>query len=644
VDLSDVSVSDGVSVDGTSFAVAGSTTSIFSGTVTGMAGLAETGPGTLVLSGTNNYTGGTYIGGTVSVSNDANLGATNGTLAGLVGLDGGTLLTTSGITTSRQIEVSQTGTISVAAGQTSTFNGQFTGTGTLTVAGLGTVVLGNANNALSSGVTIGSGATLSVASGSSLGTGNLTINGGTLQTTGTTTVHVFGATMISGGATINVANAVQTTTIGDVNGTGGLFVTGSGTLELEDTNGYTGGTTVTGATLAADRDYQLGASGAGITLNGGTLATSDGLSTSRTIALGANGGTINGYATLSGTITGSGGLTLVGAGEGISLTGTTNNYSGGTTVTGGAILQIDSGGSLGASTSTLTLDNGTLETTSTAGLISRTISLGSGGGTIGANLPALTVAGKITGAGGLTVESLYPASTVTLSGTTNDYSGGTTVSYGSELLITNGASGSATGSGALSLAINATLGGAGAIHASSFSLQGNSRVIVGNGTDATSQMTLTGQNASTIDGAALTFNLGLGATSHGPSNQLNLGATSVTFTATELELNILGSGVIQPGTSYTLITFDGPIDPASLGLSVGANGQLTGGLSIANYGDFGASSNGYVTSGYDGSYLFIDGDSIDVMVVPEPSTWALFGMGFGLLAFVCYTRQSSSRR
>ncbi len=47
----------------------------------------KTGGGTLVLSGSNNYTGGTTIAaGTLSVSSDANLGAASGALT----FDGGT--------------------------------------------------------------------------------------------------------------------------------------------------------------------------------------------------------------------------------------------------------------------------------------------------------------------------------------------------------------------------------------------------------------------------------------------------------------------------------------------------------------------------------------------------------------------------
>ena len=60
----------------------------FANTVSGTGGLIYSGGGTLALTGTNTYAGGTLVtAGTVSVSNDANLGAASGTIT----LDGGTL-------------------------------------------------------------------------------------------------------------------------------------------------------------------------------------------------------------------------------------------------------------------------------------------------------------------------------------------------------------------------------------------------------------------------------------------------------------------------------------------------------------------------------------------------------------------------
>ena len=133
--------------------------------------------------------------------------------------------------------------------------------------------------------------------------------------------------------------------------------------------------------------------------------------------------------------------------------------------------------------------------------------------------------------------------------------------------------------------------------------------------------------------ANLIFNLGAGAT-QGKSNTLNLGATPITFSNTTLTLNLVGSGIIQADTSYTLITTSGPINPTADGLILGTNGQIIGGLSIADSTFFGASSDAYASGFYNGSYLYVSGDNIDVEVVPEPGTWTMLLGGLGLLALM----------
>ena len=98
---------------------------------------------------------------------------------------------------------------------------------------------------------------------------------------------------------------------------------------------------------------------------------------------------------------------------------------------------------------------------------------------------------------------------------------------------------------------------------------------------------------------------------------------------------MVGIGTIQSGTSFTLITTSSVIDPATDGLTIGSNGQITGGLAIGPTSSFGTPSNGYASGFYSGSYLFVNGDDIDVdvNVIPEPSAWALLLGGLGLLVF-----------
>jgi len=102
----------------------------------GAAELVKTDAGTLVLGGTNSYTGGTLIqGGTIRIARDANLGAA----AGQVTLDGGTLATSADIASDRGIVVAGTAGIATAAGTRFTLGGQLSGAGALTKTGAGTL-------------------------------------------------------------------------------------------------------------------------------------------------------------------------------------------------------------------------------------------------------------------------------------------------------------------------------------------------------------------------------------------------------------------------------------------------------------------------------------------------------------------------
>jgi T5SS/PEP-CTERM-associated repeat protein/autotransporter-associated beta strand protein len=322
----------------------------------------------------------------------------------------------------------------------------------------------------------------------------------------------------------------------------------------------------------------------------------------------------------------------------------TNTYSPAIGYLGSGVLTVANGGTVqvGGGTGTLTLaeysgSHGTLNIGNggTAGMV-QVAEVTGGTGTAAVNFNetgSYTFAPRLTGSLGVTQSG---SGTTTLTGA-NTYNGGTAVNSGA-LLFGNGSNGSATGTGSLTVASGATIGGAGTSNSSSFAVNGN--VVVGNGTDVTSQTTLTATNASTITNANLTFNLGVGAT-QGESNTLNLGATSVTLSDVTLTLNIVGSGIISYDTSYTLITTSGPINPGAYGLTVGSNGQITGGLSIASNGGFTQSSNGYSGGFYDGSYLAVRGNNIDLIVTPEPTTWAMLVGGLGLLALGCRRRAQS---
>ncbi|MBE1529555.1 fibronectin-binding autotransporter adhesin [Sphingopyxis sp. OAS728] len=133
-------------------------TATINSALSGAAQLVKSDAGTLVLGGTNSYTGGTQIvGGTLRISSDANLG----TASGDVTLDGGALETSANVTSVRDIVVASGGAIATAADTVFTYNGLFSGTGALTKNGAGTLLVTGDNSGFGGSATV-AGGTLAV--------------------------------------------------------------------------------------------------------------------------------------------------------------------------------------------------------------------------------------------------------------------------------------------------------------------------------------------------------------------------------------------------------------------------------------------------------------------------------------------------
>ncbi|KRC81464.1 hypothetical protein ASE13_03470 [Sphingomonas sp. Root241] len=300
-----------VQVGDGSVAGAGYTATIDAG-LTGTAGLVKTDAGTLVLTGTNSYTGGTAInGGTLQVSSAVNLGD----LAGGLSFNGGTLHTTDNVNTTKAVTLAGSGTLLTDGGTILVLGGTLSGTGGLVKSGAGTLVLSGVNSY--TGGTAINGGTLSISSDANLGdaAGGLAFNGGTLRTTAASMTSGR-AVNLAGGGTIQTDGALVLD--GVISGTGALTKTGASVLFLTADNSYTGGTIINGGTL------QLGGGGTtgsvvGDILNNGRL----GVNRSDTL-------------TLAGTISGTGEFIKTGAGTTI-LTGA-NSYSGNTEVNVGTLL------------------------------------------------------------------------------------------------------------------------------------------------------------------------------------------------------------------------------------------------------------------------------------------------------------------
>jgi len=360
--------------------------------------LTKAGAGTLVLTGDNTYTGGTTIaGGVLSVSRDANLGATTGNLT----FSGGTLATTASFTSARDVALAASGTLAPAEGTTLTLTGTISGAGGL-ILGSGTLVLSGTSSY--EGGTALYGSTAQVSSDANLGasSGGLTFNGGTLATTASftsarnavlnapTTVN---GVNVPGNGTFDTAGVTTLTLAGVVSGAGALTKAGAGTLILNGANLYGGGTTVSSGTLVLGSSTAAGAGA--IALSGGTtLGFTSGIDIANAIAL--NGNVTfdlgSGSATASGPLSGSGALAFTGGGL-FGLTGDSSAFAGTTTVTGTLSINGTLGGSI------IVAPGGTLTGNGTTGPIivnaGGIIAPGNSPGTIKANGTVTFGAGSI---------------------------------------------------------------------------------------------------------------------------------------------------------------------------------------------------------------------------------------------------------
>ncbi|EDW7724753.1 fibronectin-binding autotransporter adhesin ShdA [Salmonella enterica] len=287
--------------------------------VTGEGQIVKSGSDELIVTGDNNYSGGTTIsGGTLTADHADSLGT--GTIA-------------------------NSGVLQVGEGE---LENTLSGSGSLVKTGTGELTL-SGDNTYSGGTTI-SGGTLTADHADSLGSGDIDNSGvlqvgegelkntlfgsGSLVKTGTGELTLSGDNSYSGTTTITdgtlIAASVNALGSGDIDnsgvlkvgegelkntlfGSGSLVKTGTGELTLSGDNTYSGGTTISGGTLIA---ANVNALGSGDIANSGVLQVGEG--------------------ELKNTLSGAGSLVKTGTGE--LMLGGDNSYSGGTTITGGTLI------------------------------------------------------------------------------------------------------------------------------------------------------------------------------------------------------------------------------------------------------------------------------------------------------------------
>ena len=512
---------------GNSLTVGGPGKTLVSGAISGSGGLAKVGAGTLTMTGSSTYSGGTTITAGVLQLGDGTSGH-DGTLTG-------------GITNNAAL------VYDLNASQT--FAGCISGSGSLITIGTGALTL----------------------TGSSPFSGGTTISAGTLQL-GNGTVGHDGLLSGSGGIVNNavlVSNLAGSQTLASViSGSGSLVKAGAGVLALTQPNSFSGCTTISAGTL------QLGNGNSG---NDGSLVGVGGVNDNATLAF-----NLFGTQSYAGNISGSGALLKLGTGS-LTLAGTNNTYSGGTTVSGGVLavtstsalpgynapskVAVGSGGTLvlnmGGSGSWSATNLGTLLSSNGTGFASGSMLGIDTTGAIGGFSCATAISGSMGltkfGPNALTLTSSngYNGSTV-ISGGTLQLGDGTNSSHDGSVLANGGIVNNAmlvydlvgpqTYSGAISGVGNLTKAGSNILTLAGTNTYSGMTIISGGTVNLSNSNALLGSTLVAPPSGSLVFDRGVS------SNAFSLGGLSGT-----------GSITLQNNAS----------PPAAIALAVGGNNAST---------------------------------------------------------------------
>lgn len=526
-----------------------SNASSFAGTITGGEAVAVIGSGTMTLSGSNSYSGGTTVSGNLVASNASALGASTNSLAVMGSLNLGSQTITQGTVT--------LGGGTIANGTLSSTNVTLMGGNVSANLGgdasvnqsSGTTILSGSNSF--AGVIAVNGGTLVASNASALAGGSVAVNGGTLNLT-STSQRVGSVTL--GNGTITGSGVLTQTSLTATNtgaalvaeslaGTGGFTQNGAGTTTLSGSNSYTGGTTVNNGTLVASNAFALGSTNGSLNVAGGALnlgsfnqRVGSATLTSGSIGNGtltaSSGVTVTGNAdsTISATLAGNGGLSKSGSGT---LNLKTSIPNGSVLITGGTIQSSTSVvGASNKATAAVSVSNGA--TWENSGLLTIGGS-GSGSLTVGSG-------GSVAASGLLIASNATSRGLVTL---------GDSNGVGS-LALGNGSITFGAGTGNL----NFNQRGAVTVSNSISSLTSGKGTITSSGTGTT---TLTANNSrfsGTTSLSAGTMMLGAGAQLGGSVNVANRNATfqlsnGSLLTSTNAVHAVAGKLVDNSGLAFT---------------------------------------------------------------------------------------------
>ncbi|WP_265923282.1 autotransporter outer membrane beta-barrel domain-containing protein [Cupriavidus nantongensis] len=432
---------------------------IFAGAISGNGSVAQAGPGTTALTGTNTYSGATAVQagtllvngnqaaatGLTTVQSGATLGGT-GTLGGAVNIaSGGTLspgdnVAVGALTVNGNLSVDNGASLNYQFGQANTPGGPLNDLTTVT----GNLALGGTLN-------------VSTSPGGSFGAGVYRIfdYGGTLTNQGLSIGSAPAGTYYVQTSVANQVNLVNSTGLvlnfwnggagarnsGTIQGGNGTWQSQSGNDNWADSTGKVSAPYMNGAfavfegapgTVTVDNSLgNVTASGMQFAANGYTL-TGNALTLTGTSNLVRVGdGTAAGAgmtATIDVALAGSGGLQKADLGT-LVLNGN-NSYTDGTNIQAGT-LRVSRDANLGAADGALTIGDGTLQTTASM-TSARSVSLSGAAGLLTGAGTTLTLTGLLAGSGSLTKAG---AGTLVLQGA-DTHTGETRISAGT---LTTGA-------------------------------------------------------------------------------------------------------------------------------------------------------------------------------------------------------------
>jgi fibronectin-binding autotransporter adhesin len=443
------------------------------------------------------------------------------------------------------------------------------------------------------------GGLASVANASTRGIGNTaaTLATLTVDQASETTFHAqigsgFASTTNMTAATANIA----------------LVKTGAGKLTLTSTDSnYSGTTTINGGTLSVSADANLGNTSGGITLAGGTLEFTSGftLGSGRTIT--ATASTMSTLAVTSGTVsyggafTGSGNLDKAGVGR-LVVSNASSGYSGTFTISAGT-LEVTAANAF--ANATLTQTGGTLLLAPTEGGDVVLPEIGGSGGTVSIDSGVNAVfsgnsnrsySGQINGQGGLKKQG---SGELTLNGN-NGFSGATRIEAGT-LKLGNGGS-----------------------------LSGTTEIVVDTG--AIFDVTSKGNG----------FALGAGQRLGGKGTilgDLEFGSgAGLAFDATGPLL--VGSGTVSFAAGFGIGSIFGLSSATPEGIYTLLNETTGGSISFANLANVGSGNPFDLGSG---KTAYFQQGSLQVVVVPEPSTLGLAAAGLALAGLTAWKRRRAGQ-